>query len=125
MAPISSNDFRPGVTIKIDGEDPDDSHAWMRHGPPCICRRALLCLAAMICTVLRENITMLPCKTEARLKIKWLLENICAGNVYKIIEHLHVKPGKGSAFVRTKLKNLTSGGNLEKTFRCVLRSMCV
>ncbi len=45
---------------------------------------------------------------------------MCAGNVYKIIEHLHVKPGKGSAFVRTKLKNLTSGGNLEKTFRCVL-----
>lgn len=42
---------------------------------------------------------------------------ILAGNVYKIIEHLHVKPGKGAAFVRTKLKNLSNGGNLEKTFR--------
>jgi len=39
------------------------------------------------------------------------------GNVYKVLEFLHVKPGKGSAFVRTKLKNLSSGGNLEKTFR--------
>eukprot|EP00281_Chroomonas_sp_CCMP1168_P021399 CAMPEP_0206227288 /NCGR_PEP_ID=MMETSP0047_2-20121206/8544_1 /ASSEMBLY_ACC=CAM_ASM_000192 /TAXON_ID=195065 /ORGANISM="Chroomonas mesostigmatica_cf, Strain CCMP1168" /LENGTH=290 /DNA_ID=CAMNT_0053650431 /DNA_START=15 /DNA_END=888 /DNA_ORIENTATION=- len=57
MAPVSSNDFRPGVTIKIDG------------------------------------------------------------NVYKIVEHLHVKPGKGSAFVRTKLKNLTTGGSVERTFR--------
>ena len=37
--------------------------------------------------------------------------------MYKIIEHLHVKPGKGAAFVRTKLKNLSNGGNLEKTFR--------
>lgn len=57
MGPVSSNDFRPGVTIQLDG------------------------------------------------------------NVYKIIEHLHVKPGKGAAFVRTKLKNLSNGGNLEKTFR--------
>ncbi|EKX41917.1 hypothetical protein GUITHDRAFT_158178 [Guillardia theta CCMP2712] len=39
------------------------------------------------------------------------------GNVYKVLEFLHVKPGKGAAFVRTKLKNLTTGGNLEKTFR--------
>ena len=39
------------------------------------------------------------------------------GNVYKVLEFLHVKPGKGSAFVRTKLKNLSNGGNLEKTFR--------
>jgi elongation factor P len=29
------------------------------------------------------------------------------GSVYKVLEFLHVKPGKGSAFVRTKLKNLT------------------
>jgi hypothetical protein len=32
-------------------------------------------------------------------------------------EFLHVKPGKGAAFVRTKLKNLLSNGNQEKTFR--------
>jgi elongation factor P len=55
--PISSNDFKNGVTLKIDG------------------------------------------------------------NIYKVVEFLHVKPGKGSAFVRTKLKNMSSGGNLEKTFR--------
>ncbi|MGN0242488.1 MAG: elongation factor P [Lachnospiraceae bacterium] len=39
------------------------------------------------------------------------------GNVYQIIEFQHVKPGKGAAFVRTKLKNVKSGGVVEKTFR--------
>jgi len=39
------------------------------------------------------------------------------GNVYQIIEFQHVKPGKGAAFVRTKLKNIKSGGVIEKTFR--------
>ena len=38
-------------------------------------------------------------------------------NVYQIIEFQHVKPGKGAAFVRTKLKNIISGGVVEKTFR--------
>ena len=38
-------------------------------------------------------------------------------NVYQVIEFQHVKPGKGAAFVRTKLKNIKSGGVVEKTFR--------
>ena len=54
---ISSNDFRPGVTIVLDG------------------------------------------------------------SVWRVVEFLHVKPGKGSAFVRTKLKNVQSGSVVEKTFR--------
>lgn len=54
---ISSNDFRPGVTIVLDG------------------------------------------------------------SVWRVVEFLHVKPGKGSAFVRTKLKNAQSGSVVEKTFR--------
>ena len=54
---ISSNDFRPGVTIELDGG------AW------------------------------------------------------RVVEFLHVKPGKGSAFVRTKLKNVQSGNTIERTFR--------
>lgn len=54
---ISSNDFRPGVTIELDG------------------------------------------------------------SVWRVIEFLHVKPGKGSAFVRTKLKNVQSGSVVERTFR--------
>ena len=37
--------------------------------------------------------------------------------MYQIIEFQHVKPGKGAAFVRTKLKNIKSGGVVEKTFR--------
>ena len=54
---ISSNDFRPGVTIVLDG------------------------------------------------------------SVWRVVEFLHVKPGNGSAFVRTKLKNVQSGSVVEKTFR--------
>tara|TARA_R100001369_G_scaffold20091_3_gene37020 strand:- start:103154 stop:103720 length:567 start_codon:yes stop_codon:yes gene_type:complete len=37
-------------------------------------------------------------------------------DIYKVIEFLHVKPGKGPAFVRTKLKSVTSGKVLENTF---------
>ena len=39
------------------------------------------------------------------------------GNVYQNLEFQHVKPGKGAAFVRTKLKNIINGGVVEKTFR--------
>ena len=38
------------------------------------------------------------------------------GNVYRIVEFQHVKPGKGSAFVRTKIKNVITGSVIEKTF---------
>ena len=39
------------------------------------------------------------------------------GKVYQIIEFMHVKPGKGAAFVRTKLKDIINGGVTERTFR--------
>jgi elongation factor P len=39
------------------------------------------------------------------------------GSVWRIVEFQHVKPGKGGAFVRTKLKNLDSGAVVDKTFR--------
>jgi elongation factor P len=39
------------------------------------------------------------------------------GGVWRIVEFQHVKPGKGGAFVRTKLKNLDSGSVVDKTFR--------
>ncbi len=38
------------------------------------------------------------------------------GNVYVVVDFLHVKPGKGAAFVRTKIKNVMTGAVLEKTF---------
>lgn len=38
------------------------------------------------------------------------------GNVYQILEFQHVKPGKGAAFVRTKLKNVITGSVVERTF---------
>lgn len=39
------------------------------------------------------------------------------GSIFVILEFQHVKPGKGAAFVRTKIKNLKSGAVVEKTFR--------
>lgn len=39
------------------------------------------------------------------------------GQAYQVMEFMHVKPGKGSAFVRAKLKNVKTGGTVEKTFR--------
>jgi elongation factor P len=39
------------------------------------------------------------------------------GQVWRVVEFLHVKPGKGSAFVRTKLKAVQSGNVVERTFR--------
>jgi len=39
------------------------------------------------------------------------------GVVYKIVEFQHVKPGKGGAFVRTKLKRASDGAVIDKTFR--------
>jgi len=39
------------------------------------------------------------------------------GSVWRVVEFLHVKPGKGSAFVRTKLKNVQNGNVNERTFR--------
>ena len=38
------------------------------------------------------------------------------GNVFKVVDFQHVKPGKGSAFVRTKLKNVITGAVIDKTF---------
>ena len=39
------------------------------------------------------------------------------GDIYTIIDFQHVKPGKGAAFVRSKLRNIIAGGILERTFR--------
>ncbi|MCL6445813.1 MAG: elongation factor P [Alicyclobacillus sp.] len=39
------------------------------------------------------------------------------GAIYRVIEFMHVKPGKGAAFVRTKLKNVKTGAVKEQTFR--------
>ena len=39
------------------------------------------------------------------------------GNVFQVVEFQHVKPGKGAAFVRTKIKNVITGAVVEKTFR--------
>lgn len=38
------------------------------------------------------------------------------GQIFQVVEFQHVKPGKGAAFVRTKLKNIITGANVERTF---------
>jgi len=38
------------------------------------------------------------------------------GNVFKVVEFQHVKPGKGAAFVRVKMKNVITGAVIERTF---------
>ena len=48
--------------------------------------------------------------------IKNCMTVIVEGNLYQIVDFLHVKPGKGAAFMKTKLKNLRTGGTIEKTF---------
>ena len=45
-------------------------------------------------------------------------------SVYKVVEFQHVKPGKGAAFVRTKLKNVINGSVLEKTFNPSEKLQC-
>lgn len=50
-------------------------------------------------------------------EIKSGLTILVDGDIYQVIEYQHVKPGKGGAFVRTKLRNLRSGNVQEKTFR--------
>ena len=49
------------------------------------------------------------------LKNGWTL--VLEGNLMQVIEFQHVKPGKGPAFVRSKLKNIRTGAVIEKTFR--------
>jgi elongation factor P len=45
------------------------------------------------------------------------LKVLYEGQPYSIVDFQHVKPGKGNQFTRTKMKNMLSGSNLEKTFK--------
>ena len=46
------------------------------------------------------------------------------GVPWVIVDFQHVKPGKGNAFTRTKLQNMLTGANLEKTFKIVFIGSC-
>ena len=43
------------------------------------------------------------------------------GNIYQVMDFLHVKPGKGAAFVKAKIKNLRTGSIVEKTFNTSIK----
>lgn len=51
------------------------------------------------------------------VKLVYHFQPLLDGVPVKILEFMHVKPGKGAAFVRSKVKNLLTGGVQEKTFR--------
>ena len=68
----------------------------------------------MIDTELITNLNIKIMATTADFKNGMCID--MEGQYYYIVEFLHVKPGKGPAFVRTKLKNVTSGRVLEKTW---------
>lgn len=46
---------------------------------------------------------------------------IYEGNIYQVVEFLHVKPGKGAAFIKAKIKNLRTGSTVEKTFNTSIK----
>lgn len=52
-----------------------------------------------------------PTDFKTGLTVKW------KGQIWQVVEFLHVKPGKGAAFVRTKLKNVENGSSREESFR--------
>jgi elongation factor P len=67
-----------------------------------------------------ENVRQIPYGTEIimdtsdfRNGLSLLLDN----DIWTIVEFMHVKPGKGAAFVRTRIKNLRTGNSIERTFR--------
>ena len=51
--------------------------------------------------------------SDFRNGLTFLLDN----QIFQIIEFQHVKPGKGGAFVRTRLRNIQTGATIDKTFR--------
>ena len=67
-------------------------------------------------TAIFAQLTKFPTKmaTTADIKIGMCIE--LNGKTYQIVDFQHVKPGKGPAFVRTKLKNLENGRTVDNTF---------
>ena len=61
--------------------------------------------------------------TTADIKIGMCIE--LDGKTFQIVDFQHVKPGKGPAFVRTKLKNLENGRVLDNTFSAGVKIECV
>ncbi len=108
---VSTNDFKNGMTVEIDGQPfrvmgesfcfllptvPTCSdHAHARLHSPAVCSSRCACKGT----------------TTASFTIFW------PDMVHLAAEFLHVKPGKGAAFVRSKLKNYVTGNTVERTFR--------
>ena len=48
--------------------------------------------------------------------VKKGMHGIIDGDLYRVVDFLHVKPGKGSAFMQTKIKNIKTGATIERNF---------
>lgn len=68
---------------------------------------------SVISSVIQENHPLAIDTSDFKNGMHFYLD----GDVYTIVEFQHVKPGKGGAFVRTKLRKIKTGQTLEKTFR--------
>ena len=106
---LTSNDFRPGVCIELEGAP------WKVVGarpvPCCYAASKSSCcldIHPQQCTAAPSKQAVLP---PASYRAQFLSPVAVAA------EFLHVKPGKGAAFVRTKLKNFITGNVVDKTFR--------
>lgn len=96
---ISPNDLRNGLNVEIEGVPFKVGHAACGHMPPPRMHdptRPVRRAAPRACCAPRTH-------------------TACATT--QVVEFLHVKPGKGAAFVRSKLRNLLNGGVVERTFR--------
>uniref|UniRef100_A0A453HNU9 Translation elongation factor KOW-like domain-containing protein n=1 Tax=Aegilops tauschii subsp. strangulata TaxID=200361 RepID=A0A453HNU9_AEGTS len=82
----------------------------LQRPPSCLAAARPLSLAP-----LRSRFTRLYALSSNDIKVGFNLE--VDGAPWKILEFLHVKPGKGAAFVRTKMRNYITGNTVEKTFR--------
>ncbi|VAH93109.1 unnamed protein product [Triticum turgidum subsp. durum] len=82
----------------------------LQRPPSCLAAARPLGLAP-----LRSRFTRLYALSSNDIKVGFNLE--VDGAPWKILEFLHVKPGKGAAFVRTKMRNYITGNTVEKTFR--------
>jgi translation elongation factor P/translation initiation factor 5A len=119
---INVNDFKTGVTVEIDGvpyrvlgATANLSASGSDASAVCLgCKDAARALLAITATAATERCVLMYHPAEIA-KSRHMLKPGCV--VAALAEFLHVKPGKGAAFVRTKLKNLLSNGNQEKTFR--------
>lgn len=102
----------PGALAERAPPLPIESFAAQPRPPSCLAAQTL---AARRCPHPHQPRAAVAMLSPNDFKIGMTIES--EATPYKVVEFLHVKPGKGAAFVRSKLKNLITGNTVEKTWR--------